>query len=168
LKDKSGNVVSQGEISSDGADHPAKIPVPAPGLYVFTYSSPYSWSYSVPVSQPNTLSTGGQGEPAYTLAGFGGRNYFYVPKGTKQFQYIAAGLEHNIFDPNGKLARKVTESGDYVTIDVPTGMDSKTWSFTGRFSGRQFVNVPNYFAPSPQALLVPRELAEKDGLTIRK
>jgi hypothetical protein len=53
-------------------------------------------------------------------------------------------------------------------MDVPAGMDGKVWSFTGRFDTRHFVNAPNFIAPSPQALLIPRELAEKDGLTLRR
>jgi len=31
-----------------------------------------------------------------------------------------------------------------------------------------FSNIPNYYAPTPDGLLAPREVAQKDGLTIRK
>jgi len=31
-----------------------------------------------------------------------------------------------------------------------------------------FSNIPSYFSPTPEGVLVPREVAIKDGLTIRK
>ena len=52
---------------------------------------------------------------------------------------------------------------------VPEGADGKLWRFSN-FALRHlwFFNVPNYIAGTPNALLVPREVAEKDGLTIRQ
>lgn len=95
-----------------------------------------------------------------------GRNFFYVPKGTSEIQFYWKGAEHNIYDPSGKVISRITESQDYVTITVPLGFDGKIWSCDGRWDTRKFMNIPNYIAPSPDALLVPRELAEKDGLPI--
>jgi hypothetical protein len=33
---------------------------------------------------------------------------------------------------------------------------------------RQFVNIPNTISPYPQSLMLPREVAIKDGLKIRQ
>lgn len=168
LEDPSGKVVSQGRIPQDESEHALTLNVPSAGLYLFRYSPVGAWSYSTPPGTPNTLSSDEQGEGArYTLNGQGGRNFFYVPKDTKQIQYIWGGGEHNLYDPTGSVAATITDTHDYITVDVPPGMDGAVWSFNGRYSPRHFVNIPGFFAPSPESLLIPRELAEKDGLTIR-
>ena len=60
----------------------------------------------------------------------------------------------------------MTSKGKFVTIDVPTDSDGGVWSFSKLALGHLwFFNAPNYLAASPDALLVPREIAEKDGLT---
>lgn len=63
----------------------------------------------------------------------------------------------------------VDVNGDYVKVPVPEGMDGKLWQFETPVLGfYRFSNVPNYIAASPHALLVPREVAVKDGLQIRQ
>jgi len=48
---------------------------------------------------------------------------------------------------------------------VPVGDDGKVWSL-GEFALGElyFTNLPNYIAASPDALLVPSEVAKKDKL----
>jgi hypothetical protein len=93
------------------------------------------------------------------------RVYFYVPKGTRQIQYFWEGGPHKVLGPDGALVSTVTSRGTYVKIDVPDGADGKAWSFAELSLGHLwFFNVPNYLAASPEALLVPREVAERDGL----
>jgi hypothetical protein len=46
----------------------------------------------------------------------------------------------------------------------PPDGDGKTWSFAGfALGGLWFFNARNRLAASPAALLIPRELAERDG-----
>ena len=93
--------------------------------------------------------------------------YFYVPKGTKNIQYFWNGIPHEVFGPDGKQVKAVTETGRYVIIPVPEGMDGRPWSFQHLVLGRLwFFNLPNYLAASPNALLIPREVAVKDGLKV--
>ncbi len=57
----------------------------------------------------------------------------------------------------------------HVTTKIPEGMDGKIWSFGDMSLGKiYFANAPSYLAATPESLLAPREVAEKDGLTIRK
>ncbi|MEO6906568.1 MAG: hypothetical protein ABI210_01635, partial [Abditibacteriaceae bacterium] len=57
---------------------------------------------------------------------------------------------------------------DWAIIPVPPGMDGKIWHLEGAYFGKfYFSNAPSYFSPTPEGLLVPREVAEKDGLQIR-
>lgn len=93
----------------------------------------------------------------------------YVSKGTREIQYFWAGIPHEVFGADGKMVRAVTESGRNVIIPVPEGMDGKTWAFQHLVLGRLwFFNLPNYLAASPDALLIPREVAAKDGLNLSK
>jgi hypothetical protein len=100
--------------------------------------------------------------------------FFYVPRGTKNLEYYYTrtnfhpGGPHQVVDPTGKVVRDVDINGDWIAIPVPKGMDGKVWSFKTPVLGVfWFNNFPNYLAASPEALLVPREVAEKDGLKVR-
>ncbi len=91
--------------------------------------------------------------------------YFYVPKGTRELQYYWAGNPHRIHGPDGAILQEVTTTGAFVKVPVPDGADGKTWHLSQMMLGRLwFFNAPNYLAASPKALLVPKELAERDGL----
>ena len=96
------------------------------------------------------------------------RMYFYVPKGTKQISYYWRGGPHKLLGPDGKVVREVATSGEFVTVPVPEGADGKPWSFTQLALGHLwFFNLPNQLAGSPDALLVPKEVAREDGLELR-
>ena len=94
--------------------------------------------------------------------------YFYVPKGTKVLQYFATST-HWLFGPDGSKQQRVQQGNDYITTTIPEGMGGKIWSFGDMSLGKiYFANAPSYLAATPEMLLVPREVAEKDGLAIRK
>lgn len=68
--------------------------------------------------------------------------------------------------PDGTKLKQVETSGAFVKIAVPEGADGSVWHFTRMQLGHLwFFNVPNYLAASPAALLVPEELAQRDGLS---
>lgn len=91
--------------------------------------------------------------------------HFHVPKGTKELQYFWAGGPHRVHGPDGKLLKEVKTSGSFVRVPVPEGTDGRTWHFTQMMLGSLWLsNAPNYLAASPAALLVPKELSERDGL----
>ncbi len=54
---------------------------------------------------------------------------------------------------------------DWVTVPVPAGKDGQLWRLHDAVLGLfWFNNLPTVMAASPQALLLPRELVERDGL----
>lgn len=99
LRDKNGRAVSEGQLPQDEAEHVLTVKVPAAGLYIFEYSPRGMWSYAVPAGRANTLTSKNQVELSYTLQGASGRNFFYVPRGTRKFQYFWGGREHNLYGP---------------------------------------------------------------------
>jgi len=163
LRDKGGRIITEGQLPKDEDYHALKLSVPASGLYRLECIGGLMNSAVAP-GRANTVSLLENRGMRYTIKGLG-RNYFYVPKSTSEIQFYWKGGEHNFYDPDGKNITKIKESMCYVTIPVPVGYDGKIWSFDGRWDTRKFINIPNFIAPSPDALLVPRELAKKDGLT---
>jgi hypothetical protein len=90
--------------------------------------------------------------------------HFHVPKGTKELHYWA-GQPHRVHGPDGKLLQQVETSGESVKVPVPDGADGKPWHFSQMTLGRlKCFNAPNHLAASPAALLVPKEVGERDGL----
>jgi hypothetical protein len=87
------------------------------------------------------------------------RMYFYVPRGQREIHYFWDGEPHEIRGPDGKVVARVSERGKFITVAVPEGAAGKAWSLTRLLPGQLwFLDVPNYLAASPDALLVPREV----------
>jgi hypothetical protein len=57
--------------------------------------------------------------------------------------------------------------GTLVSMPVPAGMDGSIWSLRTTPREIWFFNIPNSVAATPDALMIPRDLAEKDGLLIK-
>jgi hypothetical protein len=137
--------------------------VPAKGLYAFQFVPGSLAGYIYyRIDRPVTVvATGAKDFRA---------PFIYVPKGTTEiwmsFSSFTSGT-HKLLKPDGKEAQSL--SGGVYQIPVPTGMDGQLWRFApgSRFRGQQFFNIPNVAAPSPETLMVPREVAIKDGLKIR-
>ncbi len=103
---------------------------------------------------------------AFAHAGWMQPRFFYVPKGTRELQYYWSGGPHWVHGPDGAKVKEVDSSGVFVRIPVPEGADGRPWHFTRLAPGHLwFFNAPNYLAASPAALLLPREVARRDGLS---
>lgn len=169
---------ARGHVLRTGKPHPKELaefdfPVPTPGIYYLDFNDNGAYSeVFLAADQIVALPVRNRGFRAMRVVP---DMYFYVPKGTRQIQYYFKrepwqfGGPHQVIDPNGRVAKNVDVDGDYVSVSVPPGTDAKAWKLSGPSFGLGrfiFFNVPNYLSPSPAALLVPRELAKKDGLTI--
>jgi len=166
-------VDKQGKVLESGKPEPKvlvthKVQVPKAGLYYLNYNDPGAyWTFNAKpgllysiVVLPE-LTSGRTSRPLQ-------RMYFYVPKGVKELQYFTNGL-HFLDGPDGSLQQHVKTGNDWVSVPVPPGMDGKLWSIREASFGKfYFSNAPSYFSPTPEGVLVPREVAIKDGLTIRK
>ncbi|MEO6908855.1 MAG: hypothetical protein ABI210_13295, partial [Abditibacteriaceae bacterium] len=175
LSDSKGNVIFSKDKIPNKADSTHNVAVPGPGLYWLDYNDNGSyWSMKTPEGLIATIPLG-QTQDYRNMWWIPTQMFFYVPKGIKQFVYFYTrtnfhpGGPHKVVDPDGKVVKDVDVNGDWVVIPVPDGMDGKIWSFQNPVLGIfNFNNIPNYYAPTKTGLMVPREVAEKDGLAIRK
>ncbi len=148
--------------------------VPKAGVYYLDYTDGGAY-WKITIAPDKIVSIPLKNDAGYRTVEVMQDMYFYVPKGTKQIEYYyaqtayQAGGPHQVLDPTGKVVKDVNVNGDFVIVPVPAGMDGKPWRFHNASLGHfWFFNVPNYLAASPNALLIPREVALKDKLEIRQ
>ena len=163
-KDK---VIAKGRFPLDGKKHKITARVRAKGLYFLNFNdSSAGWNIEAEANVPLTLVL--PRNRRFLHHGHSRLGYFYVPKGTRQIEYFWNGPYHYVYDPTGKRVKHVTASGKFIIIPVPEGMDGKLWKFSHLTTGHLWLfNVPSYLAWTPNALLVPREVAKKDDLELR-
>lgn len=140
--------------------------VPKAGLYYFDVHST-SWGVGFGAKQPAAIVLPRDGNVDSYVWG-GTPMFFYVPKGTQQIQYYWSGYPHKIYNPSNEVALDSKTNNEYITISVPEGMDGRLWSVATRLGNMWLFNCPNLVAATPDALLVPREVAEQDELEIRQ
>jgi hypothetical protein len=169
LSDAEHHEIAKGQLKNKETTR-HRIAVPHAGLYWLDYNDNGSyWSMTVAPGLAATIPLGSTRD--FRNAKVMQEMYFYVPKGTRQIEYYYTrtafhpGGPHQVIDPSGAVAKAVDVNGDWVTVPVPAGMDGRLWRLRDAVLGLfWFNNAPNYIAASPQALLVPRELVERDGL----
>jgi hypothetical protein len=104
---------------------------------------------------------------------YSGPHYFYVPRGTKQL-IVDAGPRLSLQVPGEKKRRDIQpadrrEGAQYVVIDVPDGADGRVWHTTNMTRGKvSLLNVPPLLSFHRDTVLVPREVAESEGLSTSK
>jgi hypothetical protein len=157
------NLVATGRMPLDNQPHSLSIPVPTNGTYILEFKSNGSgWTVTYPTNRPASVLW-----PRGTVLGFGSP-VFYVPKGTRALHYFWNGGKHDLYGPDGKVVGHSSGGmGTIVTIPVPAGMDGGIWSLRTTPREIWFFNIPNSVAATPDALMIPRDLAEKDGLLVR-
>lgn len=165
LTNKEGNEIIRQRLPLDGNQYSLKIPVPGSGLYLLTIDdSAAGFAFTTNPSIPCVLVQR-KGVSLHHM-GHMQQLYFYVPKGTKYLQYfIDNSTPHELYGPDGKLIQKVTEDDVFITVEVPKGLDGSAWRVKYLALGQLwFFNIPSYLSASPDALLVPEEIAKKDNL----
>ncbi len=102
--------------------------------------------------------------------------YFYIPKGLKQLDlevYDAHNRKtltlYQGFPPSRPTASRTVDVSARAThrVELQPGEDGTIAHFTGNGFAFPFLySVPNIWAKSPQELLVPRAIAQADGLEV--
>jgi hypothetical protein len=92
--------------------------------------------------------------------------YFYVPLGTKTIGGYWSNVGCELIDPNGAVALVNAVHNSYFAFEVPPGqgLDGKIWRVNKCNPVCYLMTVPPQAALSPQELLLPREVVEKDRL----
>jgi hypothetical protein len=165
LKDAAGKTVASGALPLDGKPHTVRMAVPAAGTYLFECNdSGAGWAITAEPGRPAVLlSNRGR---RYLHLGQLQETVFYVPERTPRVQYFWSGGPHKVLGPDRKVIAEVTASDEVITVPVPAGADGRVWAFTPHAHGHLwFFTVPNVLAASADALLVPKDVAARDGLS---
>ncbi|NQU10697.1 DUF4838 domain-containing protein [bacterium] len=177
LTDCQGEVLASGRLPY-GTNNLA-LNVPAAGVYLFRYDDFSAGSHLRPSADTRTAFVLARGDH-FTVYNHS-YLYFYVPQGTTNIHlYAQRGNLFGIRQPDGtwvgqdrgernpyRIARSLEGNGAYQVIPVPPGMDGKVWSSVDMVSGSfHFFNIPTILFVRPDNVIVPREVAVNDGLTI--
>ncbi|CAN5490007.1 hypothetical protein BH09VER1_BH09VER1_51740 [soil metagenome] len=171
LKDAQGNSVATGEVLETGPTT-LKLTVPGAGLYYFEYNDfDAGWQTNFSDTAPCALIL--EKDKHYVHHGILRKKYFYVPRGTENIQLFVKGAGSGpvkICDGAGTVVKEAAcNDGVDLTVPVSPGTDGTLWSVGGdafTIGDLWFANVPNVLSASPYMALVPKEVAEKDGLMI--
>lgn len=157
IRAEDGTTVYQERLPADGMPRPIKLQVP-PGRYTCRVEDQKAtFTIRAPKGVPLTTRT-------LTSTSLSPRVYFWVPAGLRKLaMYVPSVNPIELFDADG---RKVAAAGSgIVTADVPAGQDGRAWSFRHYKSWEtiRMINLPQAFARSPAALLVPEDVAAARG-----
>ena len=84
-----------------------------------------------------------------------GDYFFHVPAGTRSLGFYANAWTGHICTPGGKAARNLRKLRGHYTVEVPTGMDGKTWSVRGLRGVFQPLTAPPWLNLNPRLMLYP-------------
>lgn len=156
-------VAEDRSVPPDGKEYAVKLAVKEPGLYKLTVSDGGDKTRVVfPENLPLVIAS----TETQPMSRFYSRwqMCFYVPKGTKTVG-VFGGENGEVLDANGKPIFSFNgKKRSYYGIDVPAGQDGKVWRVRSVVGVVKLLTVPSYFAPSPERMLLPREVVERDGL----
>lgn len=170
LTDAAGKTVDSGDVrfSSISAAIPVQVPVPRAGTYELVILDVANGGLTV---EPDTAMPAVvklvPGE-ALSHRMFKQGWFFYVPKGTKELIFYAEPVNGAVAitgPDNKELFRSAERAERFIHLPVPAAAAGRVWRVNASHIGRFcLLNVPPLLAPSPSRLLVPREVATRDGL----
>jgi hypothetical protein len=154
-------IATDRSVPPDGQPHEVKIAIPEAGLYRIEIQdgqdrTEVRWPASQKITVPST-------EALPMNKSYGQwMQYFYVPKGTKTLGFY--GGEHGeIRDSQDRPHFWLNgRPPNFYSVTVPPGEDGKVWRVKYVRGNLQLLTVPSYFASTPQALLLPQEVVERD------
>ena len=169
-KDKTDTVVLKGTAftEKDSNNETIELKVPKSGYYFFEAVDTGGWlTVTVLGNQIASSDMKRNGWPGK----YGGTvpTFFYVPKDLKNLSIYSGAALLKLLGPDGKVVfEKPDAAGEWTIVPVPAGLDGTVWQFAAGFSASALGNAPRIMATSPSRLMIPRNVAEKDGLTIRR
>lgn len=147
------------EVEPDKEWREIKLTAPKGGTYQLVMSD---GGGNTQVQAPESVAFTIEASATYT-PGRSRRNvyWFYVPKGTKTIGVLASGRS-DFYDPHGTKVFQTDRELKYASIPVPPGSDGQAWMVDNFFGTLQLLTVPPYLAPTPQQLLLPREVIDAE------
>jgi hypothetical protein len=172
VTDAKGQVIAQERLDLDNKPKRLSVAVPNAGLYFLEFNDSGSgWRITLPATSVYSILTPrdrmlSQQVPLAPL-------YFYVPRGTKTIDFYWNSMRNTtvpvLLNPLGKKVIELKSRSCNYSVPVPAGMDGKVWSLSKTaLRHLWFYNLPSMLGTSGDVLLVPREVAEADGLSVYK
>ncbi len=174
LTDATGKQLAAGRViaSDSNPDVILSLAVPAAGTYDFAITDNNGFldiSVTDPVPVALRLIPGEKINHNLRKQGW----FFYVPKGTREvvMYFDAWAPAFTLTGPDGSVRYSNASTNHPTTllhVPVPANSAGGIWRFDAvRIGPLCLLNVPPYLSPSPDRLLVPREVATRDGLVRR-
>ncbi len=155
-------VTEDKSVPPDGVERTVKLAVKEAGLFKLTVSDGHDrTNVRWPVEQIMTIRSG-QDEPmndTHTQW----MQYFYVPKGTTSIGLF--GGEHGeVRDAEDRPHFWLNgREPNFYNVPVPPGQDGQVWRIRYARGAVRLLTVPPCLALTPQGLLLPKEVVERDA-----
>ncbi len=146
----------------DGNEHAVTLPLKDTGLYKLTVSdgddrTRVTW----PADQPMTIVSTQQTPINKRYEQW--MQYFYVPQGTRQIG-LFGGQHGEVRDSHDRALFWLNgREPNFYSVDVPEGEDGKVWRVRYVRGSLHLLTVPPCFASTPQGLLLPKEVVQRDA-----
>jgi hypothetical protein len=152
VRTQDGTTVYEERLPADGKGHVIDLKVPAGRYVLHVEDQKATFTVRAPPGTPFVART-------LTSTDLSPRVYFWVPRGLRQIAlYVPAGSgPFQLFDADGRHVEAA--SAGLILATVPAGQDGRAWSFASykSFEPIRMLNLPQAFAASPAALLVPED-----------
>jgi len=150
-------------VPPDGQERIVKFPVTEPGVYEIRINDGSDRTLVTwPAGQPMVVKSTAE-QPMNRFYTDYWLMYFYVPRGTKTVG-LHGGEHGEIHDSDGHpLFWLNGRPAGYYSIPVPDGQDGRLWRIRYARGPIRLLTVPPYLARTPEELLLPREVVERDA-----
>ena len=149
-------ITEDNSVPPDGEERTVRLKIEQPGIYRIDVNDGHDLtSVKWPEGQVMSWKMSLEDHPQ-SMSGRWSL-YFYVPKGTKRIGlYSAAGEGSRLLRPDGEKALDLkAASGEFLSAEVPDGMDGKLWRFHHMAGKICLMNVPPFLARSAEELVLP-------------
>jgi len=149
-------VAEDASVPPDGEERTISFELKEPGTYRIDLNDGHdSTRVTWPDGQPMSWKMALDDHP-HTMSGRW-HLYFHVPAGTKRIGlYTSAGEGSKLIRPDGQIGLNLkSESGSFVSAEVPDGMDGKLWKLQDIAGNVCLLNVPPFFARTASELVLP-------------
>ena len=147
-------------VPPDGETRTVSLPIESPGVYRIDISDGRDMtSVTWPEGQRMSWKMALGDHPDHMTGRW--YLYFYVPKGTRRIGLYSSAGGGTLRRPDSSEALELkTESGGFLSAEVPAGMDGQLWKLHYVSGTVCLVNVPPFLARSAEELVLPKDAVE--------
>jgi hypothetical protein len=155
-------VASDRSVPPDGVQRAVTLRVQQPGLCRIAVNDGNDRTLvKWPAEQPMTVQSGL--DCPMTGSYHRWSACFYVPKGTRTIG-LYGGNGGEVRDARDRVHFRLNgRERNFYAVAVPPGEDGKVWQVRQVRGELRLLTVPPYFATTPEGLLLPREVVQKDA-----